>query len=158
MFIIKLKKRRVSKRGVRLVYSIWYEDGPVFFGKTASNLSDCLRRHFFAPNKSYPKIDVLQVTKVLVQRHKTISDCALYVCYYVNKYKSRYNYGKWQRDELSINLPRVKWRQFNPKHMDRWREQKQYMNEHKLKETRQRRKEWRRQLIRDQQIQVYRDE
>lgn len=122
MYIIMLRKRRRSKSRNHVVYRIMYGDEIAYVGFTSQRLSAVLRRHFFGNHRQYIKVDVLKVTSILMQEHKTMADCAVYTTYYRNKFKPRLNGGQWQMDELSISLPKVRWREFNSRSMERWRE------------------------------------
>lgn len=155
MYIIRLKKKRRATRGHRFVYRMWYGDEMIYVNRTAQSLAPVFRRHFFAPCKQRPKIDLLQVTKIQYQEFATYADSALYVCYYRNKYKPRLNGGLWQKDRLSINLPLVHWNEWiNEQLMARWREEAYLIKTHQKDLLKQRRREWKQQQIKEQQVKV----
>lgn len=123
-----------------ILYKIYYKNDLVYLGRTKQNLQIRLRGHFFG-KPMHRKIDINQVTKIEYANFKSESDMFLYEVYYINKYKPALNVGNKAHDDLTINLPDIKFIEFRCKLMDKWiaqinEENSKYEQEKKEKQIR----------------------
>ena len=83
-----------------------------------------LNNHCHVFNKPMHKIiDINNVTKIEYTMLSTEADMNLYEIYYINLYKPPLNVNDKAKDNLTIALPELKWKEFVPSNWDKWKEQ-----------------------------------
>ena len=116
-----------------LIYKIFYDDQIMYIGRTKQPLQSRLRGHFF----SRPMLKILDAaltTKIEYAACQTTADMYLYEIYYINKLKPPINYDDRANDELTVNLPELKWIEYECPLLNKWRnELLEIENKQKLK-------------------------
>ena len=105
-----------------LLYRIYYGDIIVYLGRTKQPLQARIRGHVF--QKPMHKLILIQnVSKIEYTELQTEADMNLYEIYYINLWKPPLNVDDKARDELSISLPELEWKEFVPANWDVWKRQ-----------------------------------
>lgn len=105
-----------------LLYRIYYGDIIVYLGRTKQPLQARIRGHVF--QKPMHKLILIQnVSKIEYTELQTEADMNLYEIYYINLWKPPLNVDDKARDELSISLPELEWKEFVPANWDDWKRQ-----------------------------------
>ena len=105
-----------------VLYRVFYLKKIVYVGRTTQPLQTRLHGHFFkAPMMRAINIDL--VSKIEYAELKSEADMFLYEIYYINKWKPSLNVDDKAHDELSVTLPELKWSEFQPPLMDKWKTQ-----------------------------------
>jgi hypothetical protein len=68
-------------------------------------------------------IDIHNVSKIEYTMLKTEADMNLYEIYFINLWKPPLNVDDKARDELTITLPDLEWKEFIPTNWDDWKKQ-----------------------------------
>ncbi len=111
----------VSPQGF-LLYRIYYGDIIAYLGRTKQPLQARIRGHVF--QKPMHKLILIQnVSKIEYTELQTEADMNLYEIYYINLWKPPLNVDDKARDELSISLPELEWKEFVPANWDDWKRQ-----------------------------------
>lgn len=104
------------------LYRFYYGDCIVYLGRTKQKINDRLRGHFF--NKAMHKnINIHKVTRIEVATLKTLADMYVYEIYYINLIKPIINSDDKACDQLNVELPELKWFEYEPHLMDHWKRQ-----------------------------------
>jgi len=104
------------------LYKIYYNDYCAYLGRTKQPIAARLRGHFF--NKPMHKnINIALVSKIEIASCKSQADMYLYEVYYINKLKPPINQDDKAHDALTVELPELKFVEYTPKLMDKWREE-----------------------------------
>lgn len=116
------ERKQKDRSPAKIVYAIYGADCCLFVGKTtARRLVDKLYHHFHK-NRKYVQIDVTKVERIEYSRYKTEADMALYELYWIYKLHPVMNrHGK--KDELTLELPYVRWYQYVPRLLNKWKEE-----------------------------------
>ena len=99
------------------VYRIYYHNEIVYVGRT-SNMERRMGEHFRGG-----KIDIDRVSKIEFAETETEADMNLYELYYILKLKPVLNDKDTAKDQLTIQLPELKFKQFFSMMWDQWREE-----------------------------------
>lgn len=102
------------------LYKIYYGDNLVYLGRTIQPLNDRLRGHFFK-KPMYRIIDIDAVTKIEYAEFKTRADMYLYEIYYINKLKPHFNCDDKAKDELTVVLPEIEFKEYECNLIDKWK-------------------------------------
>lgn len=114
------------------LYKIYYrnndQDICVYLGRTKQPLQTRLRGHFFKL-PMHREIDIHLVSKIEYAEFPTVADMYLYEIYFINLLKPVLNKDDKANDELTISLPEVKWTEYKPPLMDKWKQDIQIKDE-----------------------------
>jgi hypothetical protein len=103
-----------------ILYKIYYNFGLVYLGRTKQPLKSRLRGHFFKL-PMHKLIDINRVTKIEYASCNSEADMFLYEIYYINKFKPALNRDDKARDELSIIIDDLEFKEFDCNLMDKWK-------------------------------------
>lgn len=104
---------------VFVLYKIYYGDALAYLGRTTQALNQRLHGHFFKhPNMR--EIDIRLVSKIEYAEFSSEADMYLYEIYFINKLKPPLNRDDKARDELTVDLPQVKFNPFDCALMEKW--------------------------------------
>ena len=105
-----------------ILYRIYYGDIIAYLGRTKQPLQARIRGHIF--QKPMHKLILIQnVTKIEYTELQSEADMNLYEIYFINLWKPPLNVDDKARDELSIRLPELAWKEFAPAHWEEWKQQ-----------------------------------
>lgn len=104
------------------LYKFYYGKYCVYLGRTAQPIADRIRGHFFA-KPMHKKVEINAVTKIEIAECKSEADMYLYEIYYINLLKPMLNRDDKACDELSIALPELKFMEYEPKLLEKWKTQ-----------------------------------
>lgn len=103
-----------------ILYRIWYENHLVYVGRTKQPLQSRIRGHMF--NKPMHRaINIHNVTKIEYTELQTEADMNLYEIYFINLWKPPLNVDDKAKDDLTITLSELVWKQFVPKNWEDWK-------------------------------------
>lgn len=103
-----------------ILYRIWYGNHLVYLGRTKQPLQARIRGHMFA-RPMHRAIDIHNVTKIEYAQLQTEADMNLYEIYFINLWKPPLNVDDKARDNLTISLPDLEWKEFVPKNWKQWK-------------------------------------
>jgi len=103
-----------------ILYKIWYGDYLAYLGRTKQPLQARIRGHMFA-KPMHRAIDIHNVTKIEYTKLQTEADMNLYEIYFINLYKPSLNIDDKAQDNLTIQLPELKWEAFIPSKWEDWK-------------------------------------
>lgn len=66
-------------------------------------------------------IDIHNVTKIEYTQLQTEADMNLYEIYFINLWKPPLNVDDKARDNLTISLPELEWKEFIPANWEKWK-------------------------------------
>lgn len=105
-----------------IVYRIYYGDYLVYVGRTKQPLQNRIRGHLF--NKPMHRIiSIEQVTKIEYAELGSEADMNLYEIYYILKLHPPLNVDDKAKDDLSVTLPDLEWREFSTHLWEGWRQE-----------------------------------
>ena len=105
-----------------ILYRIYYGDIIAYLGRTKQPLQARIRGHIF--QKPMHKLILIQnVTKIEYTELQSEADMNLYEIYFINLWKPPLNVDDKARDELSIRLQELAWKEFAPAHWEEWKQQ-----------------------------------
>lgn len=103
-----------------LIYRIWYGDCLVYVGRTKQPLQSRIRGHLF--NKPMHRtVNIEQVTKIEYAELGSEADMNLYEIYYILQLHPPLNVDDKARDDLSVTLPELEWKEFTTPLWEGWR-------------------------------------
>ena len=102
-----------------ILYKIYYGDNLIYLGRTKQKLQDRIRGHFFGKSM-HRKINIENVTKIEYAELTSEADMFLYEIYYINKLKPHLNVDDKARDDLSIVIQDIEFKEYYCKLMDKW--------------------------------------
>lgn len=105
-----------------LLYRIYYGDHIVYVGRTRQELQTRIRGHMFA-KRMHKNISIHSVSKIEYAECKTQADMYLYEIYYICKLKPDINRDDKPRDNLTLELPELEWKEFKPANWEKWKEE-----------------------------------
>ena len=105
-----------------ILYRIWYGNDLVYLGRTKQPLQDRIRGHLLK-KPMHRSININLVTKIEYAEFKSEADMNLYEIYFINLWKPALNVDDKCKDELSIRLPDVEWKEFTTHLWDKWRQE-----------------------------------
>ena len=103
-----------------ILYKIWYGDCLAYLGRTKQPLQARIRGHMFA-KPMHRAVDIHNVTKIEYTKLQTAADMNLYEIYFINLYKPPLNIDDKAQDNLTIQLPELKWEEFIPSKWEDWK-------------------------------------
>lgn len=105
-----------------ILYRIWYGEHLAYLGRTKQPLQARIRGHMF--NKPMHRaIDIHNVTKIEYTMLKTEADMNLYEIYFINLWHPPLNVDDKAKDDLTIVLPDLQWKEFVPAKWEEWKVQ-----------------------------------
>lgn len=105
-----------------LIYRIWYGDCLVYVGRTKQPLQSRIRGHLF--NKPMHRtVNIEQVTKIEYAELGSEADMNLYEIYYILRLHPPLNVDDKARDDLSVTLPELEWKEFTTPLWEGWRQE-----------------------------------
>lgn len=105
-----------------LIYRIWYGDCLVYVGRTKQPLQSRIRGHLF--NKPMHRtVNIEQVTKIEYTELGSEADMNLYEIYYILRLHPPLNVDDKARDDLSVTLPELEWKEFTTPLWEGWRQE-----------------------------------
>ncbi len=105
-----------------ILYRIWYGKHLVYLGRTKQPLQARIRGHMFAA-PMHRAIDIHNVTKIEYTELLTEADMNLYEIYYINRWKPPLNVDDKAKDNLTIVLPELIWKEFLPARWEEWKKE-----------------------------------
>lgn len=102
-----------------ILYKIYYGKDIVYLGRTKQPLQDRIRGHLFK-KPMQRNIDIHLVTKIEYAEFKTEADMNLYEIYFINLWKPILNVDDKCKDDLTISLPNVEWKEFKSHLWGKW--------------------------------------
>jgi len=102
-----------------LLYRIYYGETLVYVGRTKQPLQNRIRGHLFA-KPIHRKLSIEQVSKIEYARFQTEADMNLYEIYFILKWHPLLNVDDKTRDNLTVELPEVKWELFTTPLWEKW--------------------------------------
>lgn len=121
-----------------ILYRIWYGNYLAYLGRTKQPLQARIRGHMFA-KPMHRAIDIHNVTKIEYTVLATEADMNLYEIYFINLWKPPLNVDDKARDDLTITLPALEWKEFIPSKWEDWKRElsrDEMWGWHKLKNER----------------------
>ena len=108
-----------------VLYKIYYHDDDgdeflAYIGRTNQPLQNRLRGHFFK-KPMHRVINIFNVSKIEYAEFKTVADMYLYEIYYINLLKPPLNKDDKAKDVLTVSLPSVKFTEYIPPLMEKWK-------------------------------------
>lgn len=108
-----------------VLYKIYYHDNTggeflAYIGRTNQPLQNRLRGHFFK-KPMHRVINIFNVSKIEYAEFKTVADMYLYEIYYINLLKPPLNKDDKAKDVLTVSLPSVKFTEYIPPLMKKWK-------------------------------------
>lgn len=103
-----------------LLYRIYYGDTIVYVGRTKQPLQDRIRGHLFQ-KPMHRSISIELVTKIEYAEFKTEADMNLYEIFFILKWHPPLNVDDKTRDYPTVELPDVRWNEFNTPLWEKWR-------------------------------------
>lgn len=105
-----------------ILYRIYYGEWIAYLGRTKQPLQARIRGHMFA-KPMHRAINIHNVAKIEYTELVTEADMNLYEIYLINLWKPTLNIDDKARDDLTIELPELRWQEFNPTNWDDWKRQ-----------------------------------
>lgn len=105
-----------------IVYRIYYGDCLAYVGRTKQPLQNRIRGHLFH-KPMHRTIDIERVTKIEYAEFNSEADMNLYEIYFILKLHPPLNVDDKARDDLSVSLPEVEWREFATHLWKGWRQE-----------------------------------
>lgn len=102
-----------------ILYKFYYPFGCIYLGRTKQKLQDRIRGHLFA-KPMHRKIDINNVIKIEYAEFETAADMNLYEVYFINLLKPSLNVDDKEKDDLTVQLPDVEWKEYKPRLWDKW--------------------------------------
>lgn len=111
--------RKKSPKGF-ILYRIWYGQCLAYVGRTKQPLQARIRGHMLA-KPMHRAIDIHNVSKIEYTEFRTEADMNLYEIYFINLWKPPLNVDDKAKDDLSIVLPEMDWKEFIPANWEKWK-------------------------------------
>lgn len=105
-----------------ILYRIWYGKTLAYLGRTKQPLQARMRGHMFA-KPMHRAIDIHNVTKIDYTELPTEADMNLYEIYFINLWKPPLNVDDKARDNLTITLSDLEWKEFVPTNWEEWKKE-----------------------------------
>ena len=105
-----------------LIYRIWYGDCLVYVGRTKQPLQSRIRGHLFS-KPMHRTVNIEQVTKIEYAELGSEADMNLYEIYYILRLHPPLNVDDKARDDLSVTLPELEWKEFTTPLWEGWRQE-----------------------------------
>ena len=105
-----------------LIYRIWYGNCIVYVGRTKQPLQNRIRGHLFS-KPMHRTVNIEQVTKIEYAELGSEADMNLYEIYYILRLHPPLNVDDKARDDLSVTLPELEWKEFTTPLWEGWRQE-----------------------------------
>ena len=105
-----------------LIYRIWYGNCLVYVGRTKQPLQNRIRGHLFS-KPMHRTVNIEQVTKIEYAELGSEADMNLYEIYYILRLHPPLNVDDKARDDLSVTLPELEWKEFTTPLWEGWRQE-----------------------------------
>ncbi len=105
-----------------ILYRIWYGNHLAYLGRTKQPLQARIRGHMFAA-PMHRAIDIHNVTLIEYTELPTEADMNLYEIYFINLWKPPLNVDDKARDDLTLTLPDLEWKEFVPARWEEWKKE-----------------------------------
>lgn len=105
-----------------LLYRIFYGEHLVYVGRTKQPLQSRIRGHLFA-KPMHRSIHIEQVSRIEYAELGSEADMNLYEIYYILKLHPPLNVDDKAKDELSVTLPELEWKEFTTPLWEGWHEE-----------------------------------
>lgn len=105
-----------------LIYRIWYGNCLVYVGRTKQPLQSRIRGHLFS-KPMHRTVNIEQVTKIEYAELGSEADMNLYEIYYILRLHPPLNVDDKARDDLSVTLPELEWKEFTTPLWEGWRQE-----------------------------------
>lgn len=105
-----------------ILYRIYYGDILVYLGRTKQPLQARIYGHMFQ-KPMHRAIDINNVSKIEYTQLSTEADMNLYEIYFINLWKPPLNVDDKAKDDLTICLPELEWKEFIPVNWKEWKRQ-----------------------------------
>ena len=105
-----------------LIYRIWYGNCLVYVGRTKQPLQSRIRGHLFS-KPMHRTVNIEQVTKIEYAELGSEADMNLYEIYYILRLHPPLNMDDKARDDLSVTLPELEWKEFTTPLWEGWRQE-----------------------------------
>ena len=116
-----------QKRGVPILYKIYYAQGLMYIGRTTQPLNTRLRGHFFK-KPMHCELDIHSVTSIVKAEFSTVADMYFWEIYEINKHKPLLNRSDKASDELTVTLCAPVFHAYECHRLEKWKK------EHKMRE------------------------
>lgn len=110
-----------SENKQRIVYRIYYGDKLVYIGRTSQPLQNRIRTHIMG-TPMVRKLEIDKISKIEYVNLKTEADMFLYEIYFINLWHPKLNRDDKAKDELTVSLPDVEWKEFSTKLWENWKQ------------------------------------
>lgn len=107
---------------IHTLYRIYYGDIIVYVGRTNQPLSTRIRGHLFK-KPMHRTLNINQISKIEYVEFESEADMNLYEIYYINLLKPALNCDDKVKDELTVKLPEVEWKEAYFKLWDKWKKE-----------------------------------
>lgn len=105
-----------------LIYRIWYGNCLVYVGRTKQPLQNRIRGHLFS-KPMHRTVNIERVTKIEYAELGSEADMNLYEIYYILRLHPPLNVDDKARDDLSVTLPELEWKEFTTPFWEGWRQE-----------------------------------
>lgn len=105
-----------------ILYRIFYGETLVYVGRTKQPLQSRIRGHLFA-KPMHRSIHIEQVSRIEYAELGSEADMNLYEIYYILKLHPPLNVDDKARDDLSVSLPELEWKEFTTPLWENWRKE-----------------------------------
>lgn len=105
-----------------ILYRIYYGNTLVYVGRTKQTLQSRIRGHLFQ-KPMHRTIFINHVTRIEYAEFPTEANMNLYEIYFINLWKPPLNVDDKCRDELTVELPEVEWKEFTTPLWEKWKEE-----------------------------------
>lgn len=109
-----------SKNKQHIVYRIYYGEELVYIGRTSQPLQNRIRTHIMG-TPMVRKLEIDKISKIEYANLKTEADMFLYEIYFINLWHPKLNRDDKAKDELTVSLPDVEWKEFSTKLWENWK-------------------------------------
>lgn len=103
-----------------LLYRIYYGDVLVYLGRTKQPLQTRIHEHLFKKPMAR-SLFIDQISKIEYTEFQTEADMNLYEIYFINLWKPPLNVDDKAKDNLTLQLPDVVWKEFTAPLWDKWK-------------------------------------
>ena len=111
-----------AKENRFFLYKIYSEHCLLYLGRTKQPLDRRLHSHFFK-TAMVREINIDAVAKIEYAELPSEADMNVYEVYYINKFKPVLNRDDKAKDQLTISLPKIPFKEYNCHLMDKWRKE-----------------------------------
>lgn len=112
----------MSNSKIHTLYRIYYDNIIVYVGRTNQPLQTRIRGHLFK-KPMHRTLDIDQISKIEYTEFESEADMNLYEIYYINLLKPALNCDDKVKDELTVKLPEVEWKEAYFKLWNKWKKE-----------------------------------